>query len=64
MNNTEKIEQLESLLLHQINWFKDTTSNKEDYDDSYTYDMVDEQFGRSELYNLLLILAGKYKNKI
>ena len=59
MNDTEKIKQLESLLLHQINWFKDTTSNKEDYDDSYTYDMVDEQFGRSELYNLLLILAKK-----
>ena len=59
MNDTEKRKQLESLLLHQINWFKDTTSNKEDYDDSYTYDMVDEQFGRSELYNLLLILAKK-----
>lgn len=59
MKDMEKIKQLESLLLHQINWFKDTTSNKEDYDDSYTYDMVDEQFGRSELYNILSILAEK-----
>lgn len=55
----EKIKNLESLLANQINWFKDVTSHKEEFDDSYAYDMVEDQFGRGELYNILAILADK-----
>jgi len=55
----EKLKNLESLLVNQISWFKDVTSDKKEFDDSYAYDMVEEQFGRAELYNILAILADK-----
>jgi len=55
----EKIKNLESLLVSQISWFKDVTSDKKEFDDSYAYDTVEEQFGRAELYNILAILADK-----
>lgn len=52
-----KIEKLETLLRNQIRWFKDCELDKERYDDSYTYDMAGEQFGRFELFEILNILT-------
>jgi len=55
MTDKEKISALESLLRNQLKWFDDASSKE--HDDSYAYDMVEEQFGRGETYQILNILS-------
>lgn len=57
MTAEEKIKALESALSGQLSWFKKCELDKENYDDSYTYDMACEEFGRDDCYNVLAILA-------
>lgn len=56
MTDKEKIDYLKRHFQHEIKWFKECEES-EDYDDSYTYDMVYEKFSRNDCFTVLQILS-------
>ena len=57
MSAKEKIQKLEEILKSQIDWYKGCEED-DDIDDSYAYDVVEEQFDRSDLSAILNILSN------